>query len=245
MVLSFLEVKAPVAQKLSHYQTRIGILLLTIAVSTPIMCQNIYQYGVIPSINLNKPLDNSWELNLKIESRQQFKKGFVNESSRFDYDYLLTDFSIIISNEINYNTTFGFGFLSRIEQGYFISRSIQQITCVKKYNSYKIVNRYTADQTFSKVEAPEYRFRYRASFEFPLKSQTIEPNKFYLKINNEYLNIIQSNRYDLEIRLVPLLGYRFTNKNKLECGLDYRISNFLNDNSVNKLWLNINYSILR
>jgi hypothetical protein len=67
------------------------------------------------------------------------------------------------------------------------------------------------------------------------------PREFYLKINNEYLYGWHNSDNDIEIRVVPLIGYNFVDKSKLELGLDYRLNSFLYDNPRNSFWLSINW----
>jgi len=89
----------------------------------------------------------------------------------------------------------------------------------------------------------EFRLRYRLSAEIPLNGQSADPKEFYIKINNEYLNSIKENKYDLELRLVPLLGYAVNQNNKLEVGMDYRVRSFLFSPSRHNTWLSFNWFI--
>lgn len=107
----------------------------------------------------------------------------------------------------------------------------------------RLAHRVVADQTFSESEATEYRLRYRLAAEVPLNGQSADAKEFYIKISNEYLNSVQSAEYDLEIRLVPLLGYTVTEKHKIEAGLDYRVNSFLGHNARHSFWISLNWFI--
>jgi len=203
--------------------------------------QNSYQAGFLPSINLNKKLPGDYKLNFKLESRQEIAKGFFNQSSNYSYNYLLTDFSLITAKKIAINKTIAIGYLARLREGELIHRGIQQFIITKAYSGFKLSHRIATDQTFTSSEATEYRFRYRLSSAISLNGQSVDPKEFYLKINNEYLNSFENKDYDLEIRLVPMLGYQFSNTNKLEFGLDYRINAFLKGNTRHRFWLGVNW----
>ncbi len=103
-------------------------------------------------------------------------------------------------------------------------------------SSMRLAHRFAADQTFGGGDPTEWRLRYRLGTELPLNGQEADPKELYLKINNEYLGSWQGNDSDLEIRLVPVLGYLFTDKNKLEFGLDYRIDSFLANEARQRFW---------
>ena len=163
------------------------------------MAQSTYQFGALPSLNLNKKLENAWSLNGKIESRQliqsgQFKGEIFNKNK-----YVLTDFSLITAKKIRLNSRFAGGYLLRLEDGDVFHRFIQQYIVVQKFSGFRFAHRLSCDQTFSKIEAAEYRLRYRITTEIPLNGESVDPGEFYLKINNEYVNSIQSKEYDLEV----------------------------------------------
>ena len=214
----------------------VGCFFCTIATS-----QSNYQFGLLPSVNLNKEIENDWKINFKIESRQLLKEGMFGKNDSFNYEYLLTDFAIVVSNKIGLNNKIGVGYLSRFRNDELVHRLIQQYTYVENYSSFRMAHRFSADQTFMKGVSTEYRFRYRITVEIPFNGNSVDPREFYLKINNEYLNSFEDREYDLEIRLVPLLGFKVNEDNKLEFGLDYRLDSFIEDASRNRFWTSINW----
>lgn len=204
--------------------------------------QSNYSVGFLPSININKGLEKDWKLNFKTESRHVVKSGVFSEKSNSKYDYALTDFSIISSKKIGINKAIAFGYLLRIrDRSTFENRMIQQFTATKNYSTFRLAHRIVTDQTFSKNEPTDFRLRYRLSIEIPLNGQSLDPKEFYYKLNHEYLNSLQGKVYDLEIRIVNFIGYEFSRKSKLEWGLDYRASSFINDNFSNRFWIAINW----
>lgn len=205
--------------------------------------QSTYQLGGLPSLNLNKKLRNDWSLNMKIESRQLFRRGGINGIVDKNYKYVLTDFSIIAAKKIGLNSRIGGGYLIRVEEGGLSHRFIQQYIIVQKLSGFRLAHRFSTDQTFSESEKPEFRLRYRIASEIPLNGESVDPGEFYLKINNEYISSLQSLAYDLEIRLVPLIGYDITDRFKVETGLDYRVKSFISDNTKHNYWMNLNFFI--
>lgn len=205
--------------------------------------QSTYQFGFLPSININSKLENDWSLNTKIESRQLLRTGDFKNVSKNEYDYILTDISIISAKKIGLNSRVAGGYLSRFREEKLIHRFIQQYTMVQRLNDFRLAHRFSTDQTFSREEKPEFRLRYRISSEFALNGESVDPKEFYLKLNNEYLNAWKESDYDLEIRLVPLLGYNLIDNDKIEMGLDYRVNSFLSDRTRHSFWVNLNWFI--
>ncbi|TNF40002.1 MAG: DUF2490 domain-containing protein [Bacteroidetes bacterium] len=210
--------------------------------------QSLYRVGTMPSVNINYGLNKGWALHFKTESRLLFQSGQFGKEPIRGFDYLLSDISMIASKKTGLNTNLAGGYLVRILEDQAIHRTIQQFSIVRKYNSFRIAHRFSADQSFNlnpigkfEFKYVEYRLRYRIAAEFPLNGQSVDAKEFYLKINNEYLYGWQNSNNDIEIRFVPLLGYNFVDKSKLELGLDYRLDSFLHDTTRNSFWLSINW----
>lgn len=209
----------------------------------PCTAQNAYQIGILPSVNLNNKFKKDWSLNSRIESRQVFVSGdFKSTEVDKQYEYVLTDFTLISAKKIGLNSRIGVGYTLRYRDGSFFHRAIQQFTTVQKLSGFRLAHRFSSDQTFSATQIPEFRFRYRIGFEIPLNGESVDAKEFYLKINNEFLNSIEGREYDLEIRIVPLLGYDITDNNRVEIGLDYRVNSFLErNNSTQRFWMSFNW----
>lgn len=199
------------------------------------IAQSGYQTGLLPSLNLNKKLPRDWSVNFKAESRQSIYKD------EFNFDYLLTDMSLSAGKKTGINTTIIAGYLLRMGKEEIKHRVIQQLVYVKRYTSFRLAHRVAADQTFTHGDDTEYRFRYRLSSEIPVQGQSLDPKEFFLKLSNEYLNIISGSDYDLEIRGAAFLGYVFSPANKIEFGLDYRVNSFIEDKPRHRFWIGLNF----
>jgi len=218
------------------------LLLVLLSIPLPGYAQRAYQFGMLPAVNISTQLPRDIKLNGKIESRQLLRKGdFRIEEQSSGYDYVLTDFSLIAAKKIGLRTSLAAGYLLRVEGDQLIHRTIQHLIVTRSYTSIRLSHRFSADQTFDREEATEFRARYRLAAELPLNGRSADPTEFYLKGSNEYLSAWQGTTYDLEIRLVSVLGYRFTDSKKIELGLDYRLDSFFGTGSRQRFWLVLNW----
>lgn len=218
----------------------VSIVLILLS-SLAALAQPNYTVGVLPSINLSTSLPQGFKINLNTESRQTFFNKSPNQNRDFEYEYNLTDITLIVSKKVGLNKTLAAGYLFRINEGALQQRSIQQFIVSTKYENFIISHRIATDQTYLKDESTAFRLRYRISAGIPLNGQTVDPGEFYLKLNHEYLNELQDGIFDLEIRVVPFLGFEISDKNKIELGLDFRINSFLEGASQSRYWTAINW----
>ena len=224
-------------------RVRLGSLTLFLLFNNLIFSQN-KTLGGIPQLNLNKILSEKWRLNLKIESRNKFYDFGKQFENLTKFQHINTDYSIIFSKRIGLSNSFAGGLLFRSGDKYFKSRYIQQLTFVNHYNFFRIAQRLLLDQTI-KVNTPfEIRFRYRMTFELPINGRSIDNDEWYLKLNNEFLNCYKNKKYNLEFRSSPLLGFKFSDQNKFEFGLDYRNAALRNQMSKHQFWLSLNWFII-
>jgi len=186
--------------------------------------------GFLPSINLNKSLKKDYSFNIKNENRFDISNN----------DYLISDISLIAAKKIAVNHIFALGFLTRLNLDNSFYRSVQQYTLLKRYRRFRAGYRFLSDQTFEESQLSQIRFRLRMTAEIPLNGQFLNEHEFYLKVGNEYLNSWETNLYNLETRITPVLGYEITVNNKLEFGLDYRIK-LLSSPFQSTLWLNLSW----
>ena len=117
-------------------------------------------------------------------------------------------------------------------------------TQFNQYAFFRIAQRFLVDQTINVNSPIEIRFRYRMTFELPLNGRSIDSKEWYLKLNNEFLNFYENKKYNLEFRSSPLVGFKFSDQNKLEFGLDYRDESVLYKMSKHQFWLSLNWFII-
>lgn len=194
--------------------------------------QSTYQLGWLPSINVNKKLQQDFKVNFNLATRQVLYKNQVA-----NWQHQLVDFTNILSRKIGFNNALAGGYLLRFRDKQVTFRLIEQYTLIQKIASLQLAHRFRTDQTFERDRSIKWRLRYRLAGVVPLKGQTADPSEFYLKVNNEYLLASQNQNQDLEIRAVLFGGYKFSNNNKLELGLDNRFDSLLNRPIQSKSWI--------
>ncbi len=205
--------------------------------------QSSYRAGFLPKLNINHKFKKGWKLNYKTESRFISSEGKIHGNRNHNFHYVLLDMSVLVSRKTGIGNSFAGGYLLRVNKNTNDHRLIQQFTIVNRHYTYRLAHRFAADQTFREGKSNVYRFRYRFGSEIPLDGHSLDKEEYYIKINNEYLNSFNAGRYDLEVRLSPVIGHIFSHSNKLELGLDYRINNFIHNNTKNSYWVVVNWFI--
>jgi len=211
------------------------VMLFFIVLPNFTWAQTENTFGFMPTLNFNSSLAKDWFINVKIESRQELFR------EDFDYSYRLTKLAFRTGKKVGIRTKLAAGYQAGISSEETYHRFIQQLSHVNKYQTLILAHRVQLDQTLFKNDNTEYRIRYRLTAEFPLSGQIIDPNEFFVKISNEYLNSTQNKEYQLEIRAVGYIGYVFSPKSMLEFGLDNRMNSFMNERVRNRLWLGLNF----
>jgi len=207
------------------------------------LAQNTYRIGVLPSVNFKYDLPADWSINCKLETRHLVQEGTFGGDRKNNYEYVLSDVSLFFAKRVGLNSRLSGGYLFRYREGEIIHRAIQQYTLIQKLTGFRISHRIVTDQTFLTSGAVEYRFRYRLAAEVPLNGLSVDFKEFYLKIGKEYLGSIENSIYDMEIRLIPMIGYSLAENHKIEIGLDYRVNSLINQSPQNSFWTGINWYV--
>jgi hypothetical protein len=213
------------------------ILFLLMGMSLVASAQN--QFGILPVINTSFKLQNDWKINSKLEGRQLLKQHPF-PADKNDRVFERLDLEVVANKALNSANDVGLGYLIRREDGKFIHRFIQQYAYTQKLYSSKLSHRFRTDETLEKDEALQLRLRYRASWEKPLSGLQVDPEEFYLKLNNEYLGILQDSKGNMEIRGLAVVGYTIGEANRIETGFDYRMEDVFTK-LKHKLFLNIGF----
>lgn len=201
--------------------------------------QSSYRFGSIPSINLNTQFSNSWGFNFKSEFRYLFRSGLKGVRPQLENEYLQTDVTFLTNKTVGLGNKIVMGFMARIREDRLVQRYIQQYVLVRKYDGYRIGYRFALDETFDDITT--VRLRFRTSTEIPLNGKNVDENEMYIKFNNELLNNFEKDNFDLEFRMIPFLGYKLKDNNKIEVGLDYRLDSFLNEQPRHTAWVSVNW----
>ncbi len=212
------------------------LFILSVFLFTNSYAQN--QIGLIPQINSDFKIGNSWKVNAKAEGRQiYFQNPFPDGYSQREFERL--DIELLATTSLDPLHAVGGGYLIRRSDKSFTHRFIQQYSVTQRLLASRMSHRFRTDQTFEEDEPIQLRLRYRISWEKPLNGLELDPGEFYLKLNNEYLGILQDSKGNLEIRGLASLGYDLSDKNQIETGIDYRLEKLMDSNPTHKLFLNI------
>lgn len=203
--------------------------------------QNRFQTGFLGSMNLNRNFSKDLEANFKWEHRVIGPRGTMGTVREENIFYDLSDASLLVLKKTGVSAKFGGGYLWRIGADGHLHRLIQQYIWVQRFSAFRLGWRLASDQSFAKGEEAVYRLRLRAVAEIPLNGQVADPGEWYLKVGGEYLSAWSADMHQLELRFVPLMGYEFSDRNKLELGLDYRIRNPHQNRHASQYWFNVNW----
>lgn len=195
--------------------------LLTLC-SLAAIAQSSYTGGIHLEVKPSISFQNDWKLNGRLGSRTLFFEGSKTQSFTNITDYDRTELELVLTKKTSSSGSLGGGYLIRDQKGLTKHRLIQQFSIAKKYENLNLGHRFRFDETFQRSKSVLYRFRYRISIEKPLSSKS---NKTYFILNNEYIPSLQNKDFQMEMRLLPGLGYKLNESNKLEAGIDFRIEN--------------------
>lgn len=209
------------------------LAVLLLLVITRCLAQDNLTTGIIPTVNLNVENKKDLSFNLKLETRNKFDNGI---------DPDLAEISFLSGKKVGLNNKLSVGYSYLIQDEKDAHRFIQQFSIVKRFDRFRMAYRLASDQTIIDRNVA-FRFRAKVTAEIPFNGISVDSGEFYLKAYNEYLNKFIQKDYELEFRLSPLLGYKISEKNKLEIGIDHRIKSFLQENSEYNLWLKLNWYI--
>jgi hypothetical protein len=199
--------------------------------------------GGLPGINFNQSLQKGYALNFKAESRFAFASGSFGEFNQLQMRYILTDVSATATKRIGPASSIGVGYLARLGRDKIGHRLVQQYVHLSRFGAMRMAQRLGTDQNFLAGEAITLRVRYRFTAEIPLNGEKIDAHEFYLKPNAEVLYVWQGNLHEPQFRLVPILGYVFTDNNRVEMGVDYRLSGFSTNLTVQTFWFVLSWYI--
>lgn len=205
--------------------------------------QERLRIGLMPHVNLNWKMLNEWRLNAKYESRLLTRERDAEEIDNRIFRYQHSDLSMIATRKTGLSSHAGGGYLMRFGRERVTHRTIQQFSIVRHYRRFGLAHRFVGDQTFGRGLRTQWRFRYRIGLDFALQGESVDPLEFYFKLTNEYLNVFRGGSYDLEIRLMPVIGFVLENHNKLELGLDARYDSFIGGRERGSYWIMLGWFI--
>ncbi len=216
----------------------LGLFILLICTDLLQAQSSDFESGILPEITITHKVSDRVKLTTKVESMQRIFSSTTDEP--FSYSYLRTDIQLFGAYKLNPFWEISAGYQYRFaEAGPDSQRSIQQAGFTQKKSSYRILHRFRTDQTWIKDQASLFRFRYRPTLELPLNGQSIDPGETYCLIADEVLYGFRGKNHGLENRIVISFGKMFSDRSKVETGLDYRADQLLENAQRHDLWLRL------
>lgn len=203
--------------------------------------KNVFFTGVFPEISLTKKLSPQNKLNFKIENQEII---FDNRDSELDnpqFTHYRTDMMLFFDRNIRPGMSISLGVFHRFQENEDGNRIIQQFSMLQRLRNFRINHRMRTDQTFTKNDDLEVRFRYRFSMEIPLEGAEVDPKEFYLVLSEEPIFSYKGGDFEIENRIVFALGKLFDSNEKLEWAVDYRTDGFIQEGFRTRLWGKISY----
>lgn len=206
--------------------------------SAKISAQN-FNSGFLPDITLSFKINETLSYINKSESRL---RAYDDNNNEFKIKFERFDFQNFLQRKVGLYSKLAVGYQYRIRSGKADEhRSIQQFSWASKFSQIKLGQRIRSDQTFSSIEKPEYRMRYRSKMLIPLQGRQLDKNEYYLSISDELLWAFQNNLGRLENHIVFKIGFYINDKSKIEWGLDWRIQSLLSSNLKHQLWMGLSW----
>ncbi|WGH74066.1 DUF2490 domain-containing protein [Tenacibaculum tangerinum] len=211
------------------------LVLLFFFTTFMVASQSTFVGGWLPKVNTSTKLSEKTKWVNSIEARE------IIYNEDFQFTHSLVDVSSIFSFKTDLDQSVNVGYILRFKEGETIHRTLQHFNLVQNLNGIKLGHRLGFEQFFQSQVTPQYRTRYRATFQKALSGKKVDVKEWYVKLSNEYL--YQFNKQDFEIRLAPYLGYQLSEKDKLEFGFDYRWGQVFDLIQNNSLWFRTTWYI--
>lgn len=193
--------------------------------------------GFLPAITSSIDFKKEWKLIFKAESRLlRIERDQLLDESEF-MPYNLTDVSGFLQRKIAIHHSLAAGYQVRGELNEPPAhRFIAQYNYSSQLGTFRSGHRVRLDGTLVNSEWTK-RLRYRYSVEVPFDGERVDNKEFYALLNAECLIIRSLGATDLELRFVPIVGYKINDIHKMELGPDLRLADLLSSSSRLSNWI--------
>jgi hypothetical protein len=203
--------------------------------------KSVFYTGVFPEISLTRKISSQNRLNFKIENQKVIFDNRDEKSLNPQFTHYRTDLMLFLDRNIRPGISIAMGVFHRFQENSNSNRVIQQVAILQQMRNLRLNHRMRTDQTFTKNEDLELRFRYRISLEIPLEGAEVDPREFYAVFSEELIFSLQGGDFEIENRTVVALGKLFNSQEKLEWAVDYRTDGFIQEGFRTRLWGKISY----
>lgn len=218
-------------------------LLILVSLTETLSAQEskVFFTGVFPEISLTKKVNQKDKLNFKVENQEILFDSRDLESENPQFSHYRTDLMLFFDRSIRPGVSIALGVFHRFQENEDGNRIIQQFSKLQRMRNMRINHRFRTDQTFTKNDNLEVRFRYRFSIEIPLQGAEVDYGEYYLVLSEEPIFSLKGGEFEIENRTVAALGKLFNSNEKLEWAVDYRTDGFIQEGFRTRLWAKISY----
>lgn len=220
----------------------IAFFTLILSVGSLSAQQNqIFFTGIFPEVSLTKKVNDRIKLNFKVENQEIIFNNQDSQSENPQFTHYRTDLMMFFDRSIRPGVSVGLGVFHRFQENEDGNRIIQQLAILQRMRNLRINHRMRTDQTFTRNDEFEVRFRYRFSMEIPLEGDEVDPKEFYTVLSEESIFSYKGRNFEIENRTAIALGKLFNSQEKLEWALDYRTDGYIQEGFRTRLWMKISY----
>jgi len=187
--------------------------------------QNDFESLGETSFALNTKVSNNYKVNFAVRSRY-----YLYQDANFNFENRQLDVVHFSSLDFSYNKSLGLGVQYRIREsidgGSNELRLTQQFNYTKKDLALRFGHRFRFEQRILETLAI-LRSRYRFTLDFPLNGEKLDIGEQYLVTSMEIL-LSKSKKIkpELDHRTTAQIGWLFSEKSRLQFGLEYRFEAF-------------------
>lgn len=201
----------------------------------------IFFTGIFPEVSLTKKVSDRIKLNFKVENQEIIFNNQDAQSENPQFTHYRTDLMMFFDRSIRPGVSVALGVFHRFQENEDGNRIIQQLAILQRMRNLRINHRMRTDQTFTRNNDLEVRFRYRFSMEIPLEGDEVDPKEFYLVLSEEPIFSYKGGDFEIENRTAIALGKLLNSQEKLEWALDYRTDGYIQEGFRTRLWMKISY----
>ena len=213
---------------MSFSSSYFGCVLLAFLGLGNVMAQENFTAYWQPSIALNYMVSETYSHNFSLQNRNYI---IDNEATQLNVRQL--DLVHYSSLKLQDNQSIALGILYRLREtfdgGANEFRLTQQYNITSKPFVIRYGHRIRAEQRISPVRVT-HRFRYRFTIDFPLQGEKLDVGEPYLVSNLEsLLSVVTEKKPQYDVRFTVHLGWKLSNRTKLQFGTEYRTEDFAQD----------------
>lgn len=201
--------------------------------------ERVFFTGIFPEVSFTKKVSPLYKLNFKVENQEVLFDNRDIENPQFSH--YRTDVMMFLDRNLRPGVSVALGVFHRFQDNEDGNRIIQQLAVLQRMRNLRINHRFRTDQTITKNEDLEVRFRYRFSMEIPLEGAEVDPGEMYLVFSEEPIFSSQSGDFEIENRVAVALGTLINKQEKFEWAVDYRTDGFIQEGFRTRLWAKISY----